>query len=249
MTRHFDPVLDQNATAIRVKSRRRDEQLYAAGLALAGACFLLYPVIRPFSDEASLAGARAFASASWLVAHSLAIAAFLLLAIGILGLYSRLEGTRAEARGRWALVLTWVGVGMTLPYYGAEVFGLHAVGATALTRSEPDLLTTLTTGIRWGLGIWFIVAGLILLALGGILAASAIWTHLDSVNRWSGIPLAVGIALYIPQFTGSQPVRIAHGVLMAAGCCWLAWTISRMSDGRQDLAGRSEVGAAGGELA
>lgn len=28
--------------------------------------------------------------------------------------------------------------------------------------------------------------------------------------------------LYLPQFFGPPPVRIAHGVLLAVGCLWLA---------------------------
>jgi hypothetical protein len=62
-------------------------RLTALCLALAGMFFVLYPAIRPFSDESSLRGAEAFASAAWVVAHSLAMAAFLLLTLGMLGLY------------------------------------------------------------------------------------------------------------------------------------------------------------------
>ncbi|HZD87038.1 MAG TPA: hypothetical protein VE088_03425 [Gaiellaceae bacterium] len=36
-----------------------------------------------------------------------------------------------------ALVLTWLGVGLTIPYYGAEAFGLHAVGQRALAQNYP----------------------------------------------------------------------------------------------------------------
>ena len=58
----------------------------AGALIVAGVCFALYPAIRPFTGETSLRGARAFASSSWLVAHSLAIAGFILLALGLSGL-------------------------------------------------------------------------------------------------------------------------------------------------------------------
>jgi hypothetical protein len=46
--------------------------------AVAGVCFLLYPAIRPFADEDSLAGAEAFASGAWVIAHLLAVLAFIL---------------------------------------------------------------------------------------------------------------------------------------------------------------------------
>jgi uncharacterized membrane protein len=92
-------------------------------LILSGIFFVLYPVIRPFSDESSLQGAAAFASYSWVLAHSLAIAAFILLTLGFLGLYIRLKEARVERHAMVALVLIWIGVGLTLPYYGAETFG------------------------------------------------------------------------------------------------------------------------------
>ncbi|WP_243669586.1 hypothetical protein [Methanoculleus chikugoensis] len=48
--------------------------LSALSLAVAGACFFAYPAIRPYTDEASLAGAGAFASPpAWLLSHTLAM--------------------------------------------------------------------------------------------------------------------------------------------------------------------------------
>jgi hypothetical protein len=103
-------------------------RLAAISLALSGIFFVLYPAIRPFSDEASLQGAEAFGSFSWVLAHSLAMVTFVLLVLGLLGLYVRRQETAAERRAIQALVLSWIGIGLTLPYYGAETFGLHAIG-------------------------------------------------------------------------------------------------------------------------
>ena len=61
-----------------------------------------------------------------------------------------------------------------------------------------------------------LVAALLLLAAGAAMFATAIWKAQDRL-RWSGIPLAVGLALYLPQFLAPQPVRIGHGPLMALG--------------------------------
>lgn len=38
------------------------------------------------------------------------------------------EGRGGGRRAIQALVLSWIGIGLTLPYYGAETFGLHAIG-------------------------------------------------------------------------------------------------------------------------
>jgi len=36
-----------------------------------------------------------------------------------------------------------------------------------------------------------------------------------------------GFVLYIPQFYVNQPIRVAHGLLVAVGCLWLAAGIWR----------------------
>jgi hypothetical protein len=194
--------------------------LGALSLALAGVCFLLYPAIRPFSDETSLQGAAAFATSSWLVAHSLAMVGFIALTLGLVALYLRLRQTAAGALAGLALVLSWIGVGLTLPYYGAETFGLHAVGQEAL-RQQSAAVLSVADAIRWQEGLWFILAGLVALAAGTILFAVAIGRS-GSLPRWSGVPLAVAFALFIPQFMTPQPVRVGHGLLVLVGCFWIA---------------------------
>ncbi len=205
----------------------------ALSLVVAGVCFLLYPAIRPFSDEASLQGAEAFASSSWLLAHSLAMIGFILLILGLLGLHGQIRETTAGGLGITALVVTWIGVGFTLPYYGAETFALHAVGQEAVRLNSVDLLVTLTNSIRFGEGIWFFLFGLLALAVGTILFAIAIWRS-GILTRWSGIPLAVGFALFIPQFFTSQPVRIGHGLLVMVGCWLMAWSLVNHRRGEDD---------------
>ncbi len=213
----------------------------ALSLAIAGICFVLYPAIRPFSDESSLRGAEAFAASSWLLAHSLAMVGFILLTLGLLGLYSQLRETTAGSLGITALIVTWIGVGFTLPYYGAETFALHAVGQEAVRQNNVDLLVTLTNSIRFEEGIWFFGFGLLAIAVGTILFGIAIWKS-GILTRWSGIPLAIGFTLFIPQFYTPQPVRIGHGLLVMLGCWLMAWSVlnsrmdaggSRQEDGRE----------------
>ena len=87
----------------------RPVDLASAAFAVAGLCFVLYPAIRLFSDENSMQGARAYASASWIVAHSLGIAAFILLALGVFGVSSRLLASLVAGRAVVATTLSWVG--------------------------------------------------------------------------------------------------------------------------------------------
>ncbi len=198
-------------------------------LILSGIFFVLYPVIRPFSDESSLQGAAAaFASYSWVLAHSLAIGAFILLNLGFLGLYTRLKEMRVEPLAMVGLVLVWIGVGLTLPYYGAETFGLHAIGQEALRENSSELLS-LANSVRWQEGIVFIGSGLLLLAAGTtVFAVVAIW-KCGLTPRWSGIPLAIGFALYLPQFGTPQEIRVSHGLLIMIACILIAWSTSNRS--------------------
>jgi hypothetical protein len=66
-----------------------------------------------------------------------------------------------------------------------------------------------------------ILAGLVLLAIGSILTAAAVWKS-RAIAKWSGVPFAIGFLLYLPQFLGTQQIRVAHGLLVAAGCLWIA---------------------------
>jgi hypothetical protein len=195
-------------------------RLSAFAFAIAGIGFVLYPAIRPFSDEISLQGAAAFGSPQWLLAHMIAMVAFTLLMAGLLGVYMILRDENTEQLTYWALFTSVVGIGLTLPFYGGEAYGLHAVGLEAL-RQNNEALLSLATVIRSGPGLFMFLLGLVVLAAGTIMYAVATWKS-GAFSRWSGIPLALGMALYIPQFFGTQPVRVAHGVLVAIGCLWLA---------------------------
>ena len=130
----------------------------AVALVAAGVCFLLYPAIRPFADEDSLAGAKAFASDAWVIAHLLAVLAFNLFSLGLSGVAQRLQTRLARS----SVIVSWIGVGLTLTYYGAEVFGLHAIGTTAVEKRVVTLLQ-LADDVRFGPGISVLVAGLLLL--------------------------------------------------------------------------------------
>ena len=205
--------LPPSAQASRVR-------LGAVSLAVSGILFVLYPAIRPYSDETSLQGAAAFASSAWLVAHLLAMGGFTLLALGLLGLHAALQKSPVERLAFRALVLGVLGIGLTLPFYGGEAFGLHALGQEAL-KEHSVALVGLASVVRSGAGLVMFLVGLLLLAIGAVMGATAVWKA-PTLPHWSGVPFALGFVLYIPQFFGTQPVRVAHGLVVAAGCLWLA---------------------------
>jgi hypothetical protein len=71
--------------------------------------------------------------------------------------------------------------------------------------------------------------GLLGLGAGAVLAAVAIWRS-GVLARAGGILFAAGFALFIPQFFTPPAVRIAHGVLVAAGSIWMALALWRASE-------------------
>ena len=214
-----------------VASRSR---LGAAALALAGILFVLYPAIRPFSDEVSLQGAAAFGSTAWIVAHMLAMGGFTLLTVGLLGLHTALQDSRSERLSFRTLVVGLLGVGLTLPFYGGEAFGLHAIGQEAL-RQHSAALVSLSTVIRGEPQLTMFMLGLLLIGVSAIMAATAIWKS-GTLAKWSGLPFALAFALYIPQFFGTQPVRVAHGLVVTAGCLWIAIAMWQHSNKPVELA-------------
>ncbi|MEV0971826.1 hypothetical protein [Microtetraspora glauca] len=192
-------------------------RLGAGSLAAAGVLFLLYPLVRPYSDETTLAGAQAMASSAWVAAHLFAVVGFVLLTLGLLALHRVLDRPLTLP----AVVVTWIGVGLTLPYYGAEVFGLNVIARRALQEQDASLLA-LADEFRFGpAAVTMFGGGLLLLGVGVVLAAVAIWRS-GVLARWSGVPLAAGFILFLPQFFGSPAIRIAHGGLIAIGGLWVA---------------------------
>ncbi|WP_117208064.1 hypothetical protein [Allorhizocola rhizosphaerae] len=188
----------------------------SVALAAAGVLFLLYPVFRPWHDESTLEGARAsIGSGAWVASHLFAMLGFVLVPLGLLALHRFRLGLAAA-------VVTWIGAGLTLPYYGAEDFGLYAVA-----HSPGADLVGIAEAFRYNtVAATMFAIGLITLGIGAVLAAVAVWRS-GELPRLSAIPFALGFVLFLPQFFAPPAARIAHGVLMAAGCLWLAtalWT-------------------------
>ena len=207
-------------------------RLGAVALALSGLLFFLYPAVRPWHDESTVAGAVASMGAgAWVAAHMFAILALILMPLGMLALFGISAGSRGAGLTLAAIVIIWVGAGLALPYYGAEDFALHAIAGQVKSGTPLDLLG-LVNSVRFGaVAITTFAAGLLLLAVGGILVAFSIW-RTAILPRLSGVPLAIALVLLIPQFYLSAWARIAHGTLVALALILLAgvlWAATRPS--------------------
>ena len=200
--------------------------------AVAGVLFVLYPAVRPWHDESTVEGAiKSMSSGAWVAAHLFAMVGFILVALGLLAVWNVLRRTRAEGLALAAVVTGWIGVGLTLPYYGAEDFGLNAIARKAAEGQVSDLLG-LVDAVRFSpVPATTFALGLLLLAAGAVLAAFAIW-RAGVLPRSSGILFALGFVLFLPQFFTPPAVRIAHGVLVAAGSIWVALALWRAEEAR-----------------
>ncbi|MCK9794895.1 hypothetical protein M1843_14180 [Isoptericola sp. 4D.3] len=214
--------------------------------AAAGVLLLLFPVLRPWPDESepNLALAEAFASEGWVLAHLCGIAGLGLLAPTFLGLRSLLrtatEGAGPGARAATAAVVTsWAGAGLCALYFGAEIFGIRTIAQATLRTGDAALLADVEA-LRyqpWAVAVFGV--GLTLVAAAGVLAAVAAWRG-GLHPRWSVVPLAAGLALYLPQFFGTPAVRVGHGVLVAVGLLFLAWAVRRAPAPHTTTAGHPE---------
>jgi hypothetical protein len=173
-------------------------------LGLAALLFVAYPVVRPWGDSTVAGAAAAFSSPAWVVAHLAAVAGFVLVGLALRGF------------GRAAEITWWVGTGLVLPYYGAEVFALHVLGQ----RLSGQQLSDVAEAIRLGPAAAVVfVAGLVALAVAGVLLAVR--------EGAMALPFAVGMVAFLPQFFAGPEVRIAHGVLLGVGLVLLAVRAAR----------------------
>ncbi|WP_027522030.1 hypothetical protein [Bradyrhizobium sp. Ec3.3] len=69
----------------------------------------------------------------------LAVVAFMLLPLGLLELPRSLLATPAERRFFVSVVLSVIGIGFKLPFYGGETYGLYALGQEA-PRQNSDAI-------------------------------------------------------------------------------------------------------------
>lgn len=194
----------------------------AVALAGAGALFALFPLLRPWSDKVDGPGGliEAAASPMWVVAHLCGAGAFLLVCLGALAVRDAHRGTAGERTARAAVVALWLGSGLTLLFFGAETFALHAL-------AQAEAPVALLDAVREGPAALIVFAlGLLLVAVGAVLLAVAVWRG-GIMGRASAVLVAALLALYLPQFFLPPAGRIIHGVLTAAGALWLAAALWR----------------------
>jgi hypothetical protein len=207
-------------------SRKPAPDLEGFLLISAGIALVLYPALRPYGSETGASGARDLASSAWAISHALGMLGFVCLAAAL-----RVRAGRTPLRARRSLEsVAWLSVVLLLPYYGAEAFGLNAVGRHAVEHGSWGILE-IADDFRYSpLPMLTFGAGLVALGVTGDLLA--LQTAREGRIRGIGAVLtASALVLYLPQFFTPGPVRIAHGLILGVGLVTLGLTTPRSSAG------------------
>ena len=193
----------------------------AFAFALAGILFVIYEAAAPRADQTTLEGAESWTTVGWSVAHIAAIVGLILIPLGYGALRGHLEGTRNEKTAFMAATIGYIGSALTISYYGAEVYGLKAIGQRAVEDGDASL-TEVGNAFRYDPTAMSVFAiGLALVAVAAVLAAVAVWRS-GTLNRWSAVPLAALLVTMLPQYFLPHAGRIAWGAMVTVAALWLA---------------------------
>ena len=189
----------------------------AAALGVAGLAFVAYPILRGSAVETGLSGAALYARPAWVLAHVLGMLGFVLLAVGLPAI--------DERAGRWA---SW-GTFAVLPYYGAEAFGLHALGVRVLQTGDADMTVAADMFRYQPVAITIFALGW--LAFGAVGVRLLIMARGRRGALRTGL-LLTGIALltYLPQFFLPPAGRIGHGLVLGIGLIVIAYAVLRSTE-------------------
>jgi hypothetical protein len=199
----------------------------ALALGLSALLFAGFPLIRPFFPldpaapaETLIVASPALVSAPWVISHLSLMLAFVLLLYGVLTLYAHLANAHAEPRARRAMMWSLAGVALIMPMLGVETHILPIIGKLYLAGQTG--IAPAVALIYHGPALAVFLVGLVLLAIGALTFAVAIW-HSDALPRWAGVMFAIGLTLWFPPFP--RMMRIMDGLCIGLGGVWLAWSL------------------------
>jgi len=130
-----------------------------------------------------------------------------------------------EARAFQGMVSSLAGIALIMPMLGVETHVMPLIGKLYLAGTTG--IASIVGRIYLGPAIMVFLLGLLLLAIGSICFAVAIW-QTRPLPRWGGVIYAIGLALWFPPFPRS--VRVVDGVLIGVGGIWVAYRLWREAE-------------------
>ena len=232
-------ITTQKPNAARVR-------LGALALGLSALLLTAFPLVRPFfpldplspGETLAVAG-PSITSTRWVLAHLLAMVAFVVLPFGMLALYAYLRAGLMETRALRALAWSLAGIVLIMPMLGFETYVLPILGRLYLAGTPG--IAPVVGDTYLGPAIVVFLLGLLFLAIGVIYLSVAIWQD-SRLPRWAGVLLAIGLALWFPPFP--RAVRIIDGFFIGLGGLWLAFGLWRATQDAQRNAANASRSAA-----
>jgi hypothetical protein len=192
-----------------VTATARNVPLQIAALIAAGLAFAIYPILRGSAVETGFSAAELYARPAWLLAHCLSMAGFIASSWALLSV-DRLAGR-----------LAFGGTLLVLPYYGAEAFGLNAIGRLAIETNDPSGVAAADMFRFQPVAMTAFAAGLLLLAAAGVRLLFLL-RHRPALLRVGLAVTGLGLLTYLPQFFVPIEGRIIHGIVLGIGLVLLA---------------------------
>ncbi len=198
-------------------------RLGTISLALAGVLFALFPITRPWQDSAGTDAGLVAATLNswWIPSHLFGALGFLLFAFASTAILGVIMKGPGEPASRSMALLSMLGAGLILPYYGIESVGLHVAAASADLSGEAVRIALMEAMRNDPYALATFGAGLLIMAVAGLCLAVGV----SRSKEGSALPaIATGIllALYLPQYFGPPALRITHGVLLGISLLGLA---------------------------
>ena len=200
-----------------------------SGLVGSGTMMGAYLLTRPYGDRSAVAAeaAAAYASPWWVAAHLFGVLAIALFALLTAGLDEAIRARgRRSVTGRAARALALVGAVLCLPYYGAETFGLHALGRAHQANPDAGMLAVVDQVRNHPAALATFGVGLLALSAAAVLVTLA-WSR-HSRSRWAAWPLGIAMALFPVQFYLPAGARMGFGVAFAI--CAGIWLVAALHD-------------------
>jgi hypothetical protein len=217
-------LVKENKMNVSISHRIR---LGSLALGISGLLFTLFPLVRPFFPKPSgnspaefTVVGQTYVMPTWVGSHLIAMIALVLLLLAMLTLHAYLSNGPGERRAFASMIFGLAGIALILPTLGVETYALPVLGRAYLDGKAD--LSSILPSLYGGPDNMVMILGLLLLAIGGILVAVAIWSS-ATLPKWAGVILAAGLLLWFPLFP--QIIRIIDGLLIGISGIWLAWSI------------------------
>lgn len=214
-----------DALVIGVPVRAWASRLRAAAVAfvLAGALSALGLALRGPNNPADV-DAQAFAEGAAEASHTTAWLILLpgpvLLMAAFLGIWAALIGTRMERTAFWGAVLSIAGNALYMPFLGISAF-VDTPAAEAYLAGTTEAVDIVVDAMFGGPGLTVLLISALVLVVGSVAQAVAIWRSGGVLPRWAAIPYVLQVLALTVAAQFAYAVELTGGILLFVSALWI----------------------------